>query len=78
MSLLLPSFATSGLCFVIVQWMRPDIATLGLGDFMSAILLGSVFVLTYFLLIALVARTQARSAVLFVTSKVLPRKEVNA
>ncbi|MGV2019253.1 lipopolysaccharide biosynthesis protein [Agrobacterium sp. 22-223-1] len=78
MSLLLPSFAASGLCFVIVQWMRPEIAALGLGDFMSAILLGSIFVLTYFLLIALVARTQARSALLFVTSKVLPRKEVNA
>lgn len=75
---LLPSFAVSGLCFALVHWMRPEIAGLGLGDFISGILLGSTFVVTYFLLMALVARTQARSALMFIMSKVLSRKEAHA
>lgn len=75
---LLPSFAASGFCFALVHWMRPEIAGLGLGDFISGILLGSAFVVTYLLLMALVARTQARSALMFVMSKVLSRKEAHA
>ncbi|CVI64184.1 MULTISPECIES: lipopolysaccharide biosynthesis protein [Agrobacterium] len=75
---LLPSFASSGLCFLLVQWMRPEVAGLGLGDFMSGVLLGFTFVVTYLSLMALFARTQARSALMFVMSKVLSRKEAHA
>ncbi|CAD0215205.1 hypothetical protein AGRHK599_LOCUS3450 [Rhizobium rhizogenes] len=76
--LLLPSFASSGLGFFLVQWMRPEVASLALGDFMSGLMLGSAFVVIYFSLMALLARRQARSALLFVMSKMRSRKEANA
>lgn len=58
--------------------MRPEVASFGLGDFMAGLVLGFIFVVTYFSLMALVARRQAQAALLFVTSKMLPRKEANA
>ncbi|CUX46799.1 MULTISPECIES: lipopolysaccharide biosynthesis protein [Agrobacterium] len=74
--LLLPSFASSGLGFVLVQWIRPEIWELGGGDFISGVLLGGLFVVTYFSLMILIAREQARSATMFVMSKVFSRKDI--
>ncbi|CUX47091.1 lipopolysaccharide biosynthesis protein [Agrobacterium fabrum] len=76
--LLLPSFVSNGVSFLVVELMRPEVASFGLGDFMAGLMLGFIFVVTYFSLMALVARRQAQAALLFVTSKMLPRKEANA
>lgn len=73
--LLLPSFASSGFCFLLVQWMRPEVGALGMGDFLSGLMLGSIFVATYSFLLLLTARSEARSAITLLTSKIVPRKE---
>ncbi|MDP9873176.1 lipopolysaccharide biosynthesis protein [Agrobacterium tumefaciens] len=73
--LLLPSFASSGFCFLLVQWMRPEVKLLGAGDFISGILLGSIFGVAYLLLLVLTARNEARSAIALVMGKIISRKE---
>ncbi|TZG34621.1 lipopolysaccharide biosynthesis protein [Agrobacterium sp. B1(2019)] len=73
--LLLPSFASSGLCFLLVYWMRPEVSAFGMGDFLSGLMLGSIFVATYSFLLVLTARSEARSAITLLTSKIISRKE---
>ncbi|KJF73077.1 lipopolysaccharide biosynthesis protein [Agrobacterium arsenijevicii] len=73
--LLLPSFGSSGLCFLLVQWMRPEVKMLGAGDLVTGILLGCMFGVAYLLLLALTARNEARSAIALVMSKIISRKE---
>lgn len=73
--LLLPSFGSSGLCFLLVQWMRPEVKMLGAGDLVTGILLGCMFGVAYLLLLALTARNEARSAIALIMSKIISRKE---
>nr|WP_295983591.1 lipopolysaccharide biosynthesis protein [uncultured Agrobacterium sp.] len=73
--LLLPSFASSAACFLLVQWIRPAVKALGEGNFISGMLLGFIFALAYLLLMALTARNQAGPAITLVISKIISRKE---
>lgn len=73
--LLLPSFASCTFCFLLVQWMRPEVKALGAGEVISGMLLGFIFALAYLLLMALTARNEARPVVRLVMSKIVSRKE---
>ncbi|TRA99516.1 MULTISPECIES: lipopolysaccharide biosynthesis protein [Rhizobium/Agrobacterium group] len=76
--LLLPSFTSCGFCFVLVQWLRPEIKMLGTSDFISGILLGLIFSVMYILLVIVTGRSGVRSTIALVTSKIASRKERNA
>jgi hypothetical protein len=55
--------------------MRPEVKLLGAGDFISGILLGSIFGAAYLLLLVLTARNEARSAIALLMGKIISRKE---